>query len=116
MIWDIMGQKNYNLSPERAFLNTKGAIMVCDLTRRHTLDHLVDLTTELFNLTEDIPLVFIANKNDLINQIKYSDQELRDIATAFDAPYFITSAKTGDNVEKAFRVLGGMVLKKQGTL
>ena len=116
MIWDIMGQRNYELSPESAFLNTKGALMVCDLTRRHTLDHLIDLTTELFNLTEDIPLIFIANKNDLINQVRFGDPELSDIAKAFDAPHFITSAKTGENVERAFRVLGGMVLKRQGAL
>ncbi|WP_455391703.1 Rab family GTPase [[Eubacterium] cellulosolvens] len=116
MIWDIMGQKSYKLSPERAFLNTKGAIMVCDLTRKHTLDKLVELTTELFNLNEDIPLVFIANKNDLAKLIKFGKPELCDIAQAFDSPYFITSAKTGENVEKAFRVIGGMVLRKQGAL
>jgi len=116
MIWDIMGQTSYKLFPEQAFLNAKGAIMVCDLTRKHTLDILVDLTTELFNLTEDMPLIFIANKNDLTKLIKFGEKELSDIAQAFDAPYYITSAKTGENVEKAFRVIGGMVLKKQGSL
>ena len=116
MIWDIMGQKSYKLEPEKAFLNSKGVILVCDLTRKHTLDMLVDVITELFNLTEDIPLVFVANKKDLAGQVKFSESDLAEVATAFNSPHFITSAKTGDTVEAAFKAIGEVVLKKQGTL
>ena len=116
MIWDIMGQKSYKLEPEKAFLNSKGAILVCDFTRKHTLELLVDVITELFNLTEDIPLVFVANKKDLVDLVKFSEAELAEVATAFNAPHFITSAKTGENVENTFEAIGRAVLQRQGSL
>jgi small GTP-binding protein len=112
MIWDIMGQKEYKLIHETAYQGSKGAILVCDLTRKETLHNLTAWTTSLFNITQNIPLLFVANKNDLIDIIQYGDAEMLDVSTAYHAPFFITSAKTGENVEKAFRELGKKMLSE----
>ena len=113
MIWDIMGQKGYHLTPTNAFINAKGAILVCDLTRKDTLDDLKELIDRLFKIASNIPLIFLANKNDLVDQVQFSVTELKEIASIFDAPHFFTSAKTGENVEKAFNIIGRLILKKQ---
>jgi small GTP-binding protein len=111
MIWDIMGQNDYKLIHETAYQGAKGAIVVCDLTRKETLHNLSTWTTSLFNITQNIPLVFVANKNDLVETIQFGDAEVLDVSTAYHAPFFLTSAKTGVNVEKIFTELGKVMLK-----
>jgi small GTP-binding protein len=106
MIWDVMGQQDYRLIHDTAYQGSKGAILVCDLTRKETLHNLASWTSSLFNITQTIPLIFVANKNDLINQVKFSDSEISDISTAYRCSFYQTSAKTGENVEMAFKDLG----------
>ena len=36
---------------------------------------------------------------------------MKQATEAFDAPYFFSSAKTGDNVERVFRTLGETIAK-----
>jgi len=114
MIWDIMGQKGYKLTPITAFQGAKGAIIVCDRTRPETLIDLENMVNWLFNITSEIPVIIVGNKSDLTNQISVGEKAIKDIATAFHAPYFTTSAKTGENVQMAFFVIGRMILKEQG--
>jgi small GTP-binding protein len=111
MIWDIMGQKQYTLIHETAYQGSKGAILVCDLTRKETLHNLTAWTTSLFNITQNIPVIFVGNKNDLLSSIQYGDAEMLDVSTAYHAQFFLTSAKTGVNVETTFKELGKMMLK-----
>ena len=116
MIWDIMGQREYKLIHETAYQGSKGAIMVCDLTRKETLHNLTAWTTSLFNITQNVPVIFLGNKNDLIDQLQFGDSELADVSTAYRAHFFVTSAKTGINVENAFKELGKKMLIEQGIL
>jgi small GTP-binding protein len=112
MIWDIMGQKEYKLIHETAYQGSKGAILVCDVTRKETLHNLTAWTTSLFNITQNIPVVFVGNKNDLLDSIQYGDSEMLDVSSAYHSQFFLTSAKTGINVEKAFKELGKVMLKE----
>ena len=116
MIWDIMGQKEYELTPRKSFEGAKAAIIVCDLTRKATLDSLDELISRLFNITTNIPVLFLANKADLVDQFQFQISDLAEYGTAYNAPYFISSAKTGENVETAFRIIGNRILKEQGEM
>jgi small GTP-binding protein len=111
MIWDIMGQNEYKLIHETAYQGSKGAIIVCDLTRKETLHNLSTWTTSLFNITQNVPLVFVANKNDLAQSVQFGDAEILDVSTAYHTEFFLTSAKTGDNVDTIFKELGKLMLK-----
>jgi small GTP-binding protein len=114
MIWDIMGQKGYHLTPQTAFYGAKGAVMVCDITRKQTLLDLTDLTNNLYGIAENIPIIFMANKTDLTDNHEFNESAIADFAALYKAPYFMTSAKLGNNVEMGFKVLGRMMLKAQG--
>ncbi len=61
-------------------------------------------------------MVFAINKIDLKDEVMilYGDKEIDQAVRAFEAPYYYTSAKTGENVEAVFRRLGTMVLAKEG--
>jgi small GTP-binding protein len=106
MVWDIMGEKGFrNLLKEAYFEGCQGVIAVCDMTRKETLfdlSHWIQLTKKQVG---NVPMVFLGNKVDLRDRVQVTDEELARIGGIHSAPVFVTSAKTGQNVEDAFRVV-----------
>ena len=111
MIWDLMGQKEYETLHKSTYEGTHGALVVSDITRYETLDNLAEWISDLYNVTGNIPVILIGNKNDLIEQRKFELLELEKIAKTCKGSAFLTSAKTGDNVEKVFSKLSQEILK-----
>jgi small GTP-binding protein len=117
MIWDIVGQRDYALIMASAFKGAHGAMFVCDVTRRETMDSLTNYwLPNLKKYCGDVPMVFLANKCDLTDQAQFSLHDLDDVARSFDCEGLLTSAKTGKNVEEAFTSLGGQTLFRVGFL
>lgn len=113
MIWDIMGQISFRKLLHPTYLKgAKGAILVCDLTRKETLDHLDDWIDSLYVERKVMPTVFVANKNDLEDKHAFGMAELESVASVYDSPFFLASAKTGVNVEKAFQALGEKLIEE----
>ena len=85
----------------------------CDITRYSTLKELDDWVTSIFKVVGEIPVVYAVNKNDLRDEVMilYGEKEITQAAKAFDAPWMHTSAKTGENVEAAFRALGERIAR-----
>ncbi len=111
LIWDIMGQKEYAMVQQSAFMGAQGAIIVCDVTRRKTLESSINWITNLFDIAGEIPLVLIGNKCDLSEQKQFQYEDLANFVSAFSAPAFLASAKTGENVEISFTKLGEHIVK-----
>lgn len=109
MVWDILGQKDFSVLHEAAFRGSKGALFVCDLTRRETLDAMESWTRAFTKISGEIPMVLLANKNDLGDRHAYGAAEVEEMAKKYDAPNHLTSAKTGENVELAFSELGTLL-------
>ncbi len=107
IIWDIMGQISFRKLLHPTYLKgAKGALLVCDLTRKETLEHLDDWIDSLYVEGRVMPSIFLANKSDRGAELTFGVDEIESVATAYDSPYYITSAKTGVNVEDAFKTLG----------
>lgn len=110
VIWDIMGEKGFRqLLKESYFEGAHGILAVCDLTRRDTLSDMytwIDLTR---TNAGEVPIVFLGNKADLRAKVAIQDAELAAIAEPIRSPWMLTSAKTGMNVEAAFRALADRV-------
>ena len=106
-IWDILGQKGYTRLYNTSFPGTSGVFLVADITRKKTLESLERYwIPEVQNIVGDVPFVILANKSDLINSAEFGEIELKEFASKYEAPFYLTSAKTGGNVNKAFYVLG----------
>ncbi len=113
-IWDIMGQPSFReLLREAYFRNAQGVLPVADLTRRETLDHLPAWIDAVVRTTGSVPVVVAANKADLAGNAAYGHADIARAAEAFGADVFVTSAKTGANVEAAFRRLATLVADAQ---
>ena len=93
LIWDIMGQISYRKLLHPTYLKgARGAVVVCDLTRRDTLGHLDDWIDSLFVEGHVMPMVFVANKSDREDELVFGPDEVAEMASRYDSPYFITSA------------------------
>ena len=117
MIWDIMGQKAFRgLLQDAYFHGANGLIAVCDLTQRQTLESLNEWIDSVASVVGKIPTVILANKKDLDDQQEFGVKELRFLAETLDAPFLLTSAKTGENVDEAFVAIGRQMVKNQMNL
>lgn len=113
IIWDIMGQISFRKLLHPTYLKgARGAILVCDLTRKETLEHLDDWIDSLYVEGKVVPSVFVGNKCDLVDKHTFSKAEIESVASAYDSPFYITSAKTGEFVEEAFRNLSMRIISE----
>ncbi len=111
MIWDILGQKKYRKLHSTFYKLAKGALVICDITREETLESIPGWIKGLYRVTGEIPTVICANKIDLEDQYEFTPDEARAFGDELGHKVFLTSAKTGENVEDAFQQLGHYLVK-----
>ncbi len=58
-----------------------------------------------------IPAYVMANKVDLVDQARLEESTVESFCQGWGSPYLLTSAKTGENVRKAFARLALMILE-----
>jgi small GTP-binding protein len=109
IIWDILGQSHFEMVKESAFKGTNGAFIVMDLTRRDTLQSFNKWLSSLYHVMPGIPVVVLANKRDLKGE--FGPDDIEELLKNYKFPYFLTSAKSGENVDEAFYTLGKMIMK-----
>src|SRR6266699_1154205 len=113
-IWDIMGEKGFReLLNDAYFYGANGILAVADLTRRRTLDDLDDWIDSVEQVVGKVPILIVVNKADLASNARFQERDVAEFAKAYGAEFFLTSAKTGDQVETAFARLGALVVEHQ---
>jgi small GTP-binding protein len=105
LIWDIAGQKSISDIHASYFHGAEGALIVCDITRKETLEHLPDWIYQYRKISDNSAFVVLANKSDLDFKKAIDLNETKRLAESYDTHYFLTSAKTGDGVENSFHTL-----------
>jgi len=112
-VWDIMGQQRFReLLTESYFQGVSGLLAVADLTRRQTFKALYEWIDRVDSVTSQAPIVVVANKADLSKAAQLTEADVAQLAQAVHADYMLTSAKTGENVEAVFRLLGGRIAER----
>jgi len=110
MLWDLGGSEEFNLMRASYLRGAVGAVLVCDLTRPGTLDMIRTYADELLSVSPGAHFVLAANKCDLIDHQRLAQEHVESTAADVNAPYYYTSAKTGDEVETLFRHLGRLLI------
>ena len=104
VLWDLAGAA-YLSAPARAYIQgSHGFLAVCDGTRRATLTTALSLLNSAREQIGTRPAVLLVNKQDLHESWEV-DQDSLDAARTRVANVLATSAKTGANVDRAFRLL-----------
>lgn len=110
MVWDLAGSQEFNAVTASYIRGSSGALLVCDLTRPESLEHLARYQQDLSKIVPDAQTIVIANKMDLTAEHQLTEAEVAAYASQFNAPYYLTSAKVGDHVDGAFRQLAAKLL------
>ncbi|MFX1298809.1 MAG: Rab family GTPase [Promethearchaeota archaeon] len=111
-IWDLGGQESFK-SLRRLYLEgANGALVLYDMTNRESYEKLDEWIQSFKKDRENEPIILIGNKSDLKDKIKIKEKEAREFAKRNNMDIIITSAKTGENVEKSFIELTTKILKK----
>uniref|UniRef100_A0A8D8XYB8 Ras-related protein Rab-14 n=1 Tax=Cacopsylla melanoneura TaxID=428564 RepID=A0A8D8XYB8_9HEMI len=102
-IWDTAGQERFRAVTRSYYRGAAGALMVYDITRRSTYNHLSSWLTDTKNLTNPNTVIFlIGNKMDLEGSRDVRYDEAKKFAEENDLIFVEASAMTGENVEQAF--------------
>jgi small GTP-binding protein len=117
-IWDVLGQKAYSAVQSKALVGMNGALLVADITRKETLDSIESYwIPTLKKVVTDAHLVFLANKEDLKGTEQFNLEDLSQICSKYSSNSnggcYLTSAKTGENVEEAFLAIAKLMLSSQ---
>ncbi|KAI7224325.1 ras-domain-containing protein, partial [Hortaea werneckii] len=114
-LWDTAGQETYKSITRSYFRGASGALLVFDITRRNTFASVTSWLNDLRQIAEDnIVIILVGNKSDLApsSTVTAGDAKNKRQVTREEAEewcrangvleYVETSAKSGDNVERAF--------------
>jgi small GTP-binding protein len=111
-IWDILGQESFTNIQTMSFKGSKGTLLICDITRKNSLENLQNWYTRVKDVAGEIPFIILANKSDLKDQYAFNEEDLKNFATGLNMPYYLTSAKSGKNVIKTFFQISDMITAK----
>ena len=102
VIWDLASSEGEFSLPNHFLAGASAYILVLDSTRPQSLDYAANLVSEIQGNHGKIPFVVALNKGDLEGQVTLDQVKER---LEKDSGCFITSAKTGQNVENLFSTL-----------
>ncbi|MHA1713883.1 MAG: Rab family GTPase [Candidatus Ranarchaeia archaeon] len=113
-IWDTAGEERFSFLMPIYYRGAQGAILVFDLTKKRTFDHLERWLSLIRQVCGDIPIILCGNKFDLPER-RVTTEEAIEFAKRHNFAYFETSAKTGQNVKMAFNTLANVCTQKAVT-
>ena len=105
LIWDILGQKEFMTFHKTYYQGSEAGLLVCDGTRVETIENLTIWIDSFMGSVGKVPIIFLVNKTDLLDKDGFDSTAIEALCKEHDTQFFFTSAKTGDNVEKAFQAI-----------
>lgn len=102
-IWDTAGQERFRAITKQYYNNTAGAILVFDITRRNTYNHIkqwLDNMTPFLGSNASIILVGSKSDNELHREVSY--EEASELAKINKIRYIEVSAKNNINIDDIF--------------
>ncbi|XP_058086273.1 ras-related protein RABA3-like [Magnolia sinica] len=116
-IWDTAGQERYRAVTSAYYRGALGAMLVYDITKRQSFDHVARWVDELrAHADNSIVIMLIGNKADLTDLRVVPTEDAVEFAEEQELFFSETSALNGENVEKAFfrllEEIHGVISKK----
>lgn len=111
-IWDTCGDEKYRAITRQYYRDAHGVLLVYDVTNRNSFDKVTDWYSEIKdNAPQDVVVILVANKTDLVNLREVSTEEGQEVAGRVGVEYVEVSAKNGDNVYLLFEKLSQSLME-----
>ncbi len=112
-IWDLAGQPRFNQLRKTFYLGSQGAIIIYDVNSYDSFNNVKNWVNEFIanNGKGTGILLLVGNKIDLRNDQSVTTEQGKEMAVALSSlvnkkvPFIETSAKTGQNIEDAFKLI-----------
>ncbi|KAK2656490.1 hypothetical protein Ddye_009542 [Dipteronia dyeriana] len=102
-IWDTAGQERYRAVTSAYYRGAVGAMLVYDITRRQSFDHIPRWLEELrSHADKNIVIILIGNKSDLEDARAVPTEDAKEFAEKEGLFFLETSALESTNVETSF--------------
>lgn len=112
-IWDLAGQPRFNQLRKTFYLGSQGAIIIYDINSYESFNNVKNWVNEFIqnNGKGSGLILLVGNKSDLRNDKSITEEEGKNLAKNLseivnkEVPFIETSAKTGQNIDDAFRLI-----------
>ena len=106
------GSETFNSITKSYYKGVAGVLIVFDMTHKKTFEHIQKWLNDVKESGNPISFLLIGNKNDMELHREVDKDEASNFAEENKMLYLETSAKTGENVVKAFETIAMDIYKK----
>ena len=118
-LWDTAGQERFNSIVKSYYRGADVFLFVFDVTDMRYFEYIKDKIQLIYNENKNINLgVVIGNKIDLLknkNDLNIIQQQGELLAHQYNYQFYLTSAKTGANIESVFKSLATTIYNVKKT-
>lgn len=112
VLWDLAGQSQFKKVRQSYLSNAEAGILAFDVTNPMSFQNIENWHKEILSASPNISLILVGNKIDLEDERLVSREDGEKTAENLGIPYIETSAKTGESINDAFRMLALQMINK----
>ena len=113
-VWDTAGQEEFNALTRRYYRGASACILAFATNNRESFEAVTKWRDAVHNeCGEEITMVLIQTKLDLVDQAEVNENEVEELASSFGVPLFRVCSKDNIMVKEVFQHLAETYFGKQ---